>query len=63
MIDLLSLIGTAVTNLVNSSGVVASDVSGVGSVRLGLAAAGYACSRNAFYIVQLHAVKSNVLRN
>jgi len=34
--------GTAVTNLVNSSGVVASDVSGVGSVRLGLAAAGYA---------------------
>ena len=34
--------GTGITNLVNSSGVVASDTSGVGSARMGLAAAGYA---------------------
>ena len=35
---------TAVTNLVSSSGVIASDVSGVGTVRYGLAAAGYSNS-------------------
>tara|TARA_R110000824_G_scaffold338412_1_gene524891 strand:- start:59 stop:1009 length:951 start_codon:yes stop_codon:yes gene_type:complete len=34
--------GTAVTNLVSNSGVVATDTAGVGSVRLGIAAAGYA---------------------
>ena len=34
--------GTAITNLVSNSGVVASDTAGVGTARLSLAAAGYA---------------------
>ena len=35
---------TNLSNLVNSSGVVASDVSGVGTAREGIAAAGYSAS-------------------
>jgi len=42
--DTSSTTPTAVTNLVSSSGVIASDVSGVGTVRYGLAAAGYSNS-------------------
>ena len=46
--DTGSATATAISNLVNSSGVVASDVSGVGTARIGVAAATYGVDKAIF---------------
>ena len=53
--------GSGITNLVNSSGVVAADVSAVGSVRYGVAAVAYGTDKAAFaYGVNAHVSSSHL---
>ena len=53
--------GTGITNLVNSSGVVAADTAEVGSIRYGVAAVGYGTDKAAFaYGVNAHVSSSHL---